>query len=53
MSKTEILCNVKNCEFHCNDRCSAKTISVSTDNCVEAALCHETKCGSFRIKGMM
>ncbi|MEE0831120.1 MAG: DUF1540 domain-containing protein [Longicatena sp.] len=53
MTKTEILCNVKNCAFHNNDHCSAKKISVSTNNCVEASLCQETKCGSFQMKDMM
>ena len=53
MTKTEILCNVKNCAFHNNDHCSAKKISVSTNNCVEASLCQETKCGSFQKKDMM
>lgn len=53
MSKTEILCNVKSCAFYDQDRCSAKKISVLTNNCVEASLCQETKCGSFQCKNKM
>lgn len=47
-NKTEILCNVHSCVFQKENRCYAKTISVSCDNCIKPVESHETACGSFR-----
>lgn len=49
-NKTEILCSVRNCVYHNQDRCHAQTIRVDCDNCVMPNDCHETKCQSFRCK---
>lgn len=49
--KTEILCNVHSCVFHTDDdRCQAKTISVTCDRAIQPHCFSETACQSFRCK---
>lgn len=48
--KNQILCNVKTCVHNAQCQCTADTVEVSCDECIQPCCDHETLCHTFKSK---